>query len=818
MTGVSGVGCWVSGRVRRGFFVLASIALSSGIRVGAQESPTPQAPAPVQPQAPPAPSPNPQSAIRNPQLNGPQSETIPLGQLGMDMAKITIDGGELINGSQIRGKNAVIVIGEYTLSGGEVSGDLDKEIVFTGAPKLTYRGQTVTGDSIRFKPKTKEYRVENLHTALTPDFLKGQILTPLFLDAADIFGQRKKPIFGEDIDATTCILPEQPHYLIRASEIKLEPGKRITLKRATFYVFGHRIITLPTFVIPLDRDPRRLHSSHMPYVGRSIDEGWFAKSAFDYALADRAPGIFRFDLMEKKGVGLGMDQAWNLLKSVGAAAFYFIPTSGLTNNLSGRFNVRQNIGGGQTITLDDDFRKNSYLALPSTTTNNSRFSYDRTNSGYTTNLNLSRMATDSAATTFGGATHSDSLSTSFAQGVTLGRSTQLTLNADYSQYSNSTAGTTSGSTTTGGFSQRTEQLNTRFQADQRASNYLLQLSANKSIPIGSNNQQSFFGGVEKLPEVTLSNYRFTEGLLARLPAMFMISAGKYTEGSFSSTGSGGGGVISTERAIAGFDINQTRIPLSGTTDLNVAGGFQQYFYGDGSAQYVLRDNTTLSQRWGHKSGVNFNYTYQRPYGGTPFRFDQQGQFHALNADAGWLDDRHLQLTARVGYDFSQSNFGGLSTPWQTLSANLLVRPVDWARWRTLLSFDPNTSQFVSATTDIRFRGHNDFALDLVGRYDPRAHKFGSINSYLNLPIGREWRLIALVQYNGYLGRFESRNLQITRSWDCLEASLTYIDNPFGFRNDKQFFFNLRIKAFPFFQQFGVGQFGQAIGTSVGDVY
>lgn len=751
----------------------------------------------------------------------PQTATpnTPLGPLSSDAAKITWEEGE-IDGSEIRGKNVTIVLGEYTLSGGEVSGDMEKEIVFTGAPKLTYRGQTITGDAIRFKPRTKEYRVENLHTALTPDFLQGRLLSPLFLNGEDIFGQRRKPIFGEDIDATTCILPELQHYLIRAGEIKLEPGKRLTLKRATFYLFGHRIITLPTFIIPLDRDPRRLHASHLPYVGRSIDEGWFAKSAFDYALADRAPGIFRFDLMEKKGIGIGADQAWNLLKSAGAFAIYAIPTSGLSKNLSGRLNNRQDIGGGQIVTLDNDFRRNSYLALPSTTTVNSRVGYTRTLEGLNTTLNLSRQATDSAASAFSGATHSQSLAANFAQGVTLGRSTTLNLNADYSQYANSTAGIVNSTTgeTTGGFSQRTEQLTTRFEADQRASNYLLQLSANKSIPIGSGGQESFFGGVEKLPEVTLSNYRFTQGLLSRLPATFMISAGKYTEGGFNAGGTGGSTAASTERAIAGFDLTGTRIALTRSTDLNVAGGFQQFFYGDGSAQYILRNNTTLSQRWGHKSGINLNYTYQRPYGGTPFRFDQQGQYHALNADAGFLDDRRLQLTARVGYDFSQSNFGGLSTPWQTLSANLLIRPVDWARSRTLLSFDPNTGQFVSATTDLRFRGHNDFAFDLVGRYDPRVHKFGSINSYLNLPIGREWRLIALVQYNGYLSRFESRNLQITRSWDCLEASLIYIDNPFGFRNDKQIFFNLRIKAFPFFQQFGVGQFGQAIGTSVGDVY
>ena len=136
----------------------------------------------------------------------------------------------------------------------------------------------------------------------------------------------------------------------------------------------------------------------------------------------------------------------------------------------------------------------------------------------------------------------------------------------------------------------------------------------------------------------------------------------------------------------------------------------------------------------------------------------------------------------------------------------------------MFSFDPNTGKFVSATTDFRFRGHNDFGLDLVGRYDPTRKKFGSINSYLNLPIGKLFRVIVILQYNGFLNRFESRNLEIIHDLHCMEAVFTYIDNPFGFRNDRQFYFQLRIKALPQASKFGTGQFGQALDTGVGEIF
>jgi hypothetical protein len=534
-------------------------------------------------------------------------------------------------------------------------------------------------------------------------------------------------------------------------------------------------------------------------------------------IANRIPGVLRFDLMQKKGIGLGTEQEWRFLRAAGALAVYAIPTGGTNKNLSLRGDHTQDLGGGNRLTFGNDYQKNSYLALPETTNFNTRFGFNRIVEGSSTTLNLTRTATDS--TSKSGTTSLTSKSRSytgtFGQTLQLARSLSMNANADYSRYSSSTP-TGTGSTK---LFQITEQLSTRFEASQRESNYTLQLSANKNVPIGKQAQQSFFGGVEKLPELSLSSYRFTEGPLSELPATFTVSAGKYSEGGTTSFGGGGAQKVATERIVAGFDVASTRVGLGPRTDLNVSGGFQQYLYGqDGIAQYILRNNTTLSQRWNRRSGLNLNYTYQQPHGGTPFRFDQQSRYHALNADIGFLDDRRMQLTARVGYDFGGQSFGGVRNPWQSLSLNALFRPVDWARFRTLMTFDPNTGKFVSSTVDLRFRGPNETAIDLVGRFDPQRHKFGQINSYLNIPIARVWRVIALFQYNGYLGRFESRNLQIVRDLHCMEASLTYIDNPFGFRNDRQVFFSLRIKGLPFYQRFGVGQFGQAIDTSVGEIY
>ena len=72
-------------------------------------------------------------------------------------------------------------------------------------------------------------------------------------------------------------------------------------------------------------------------------------------------------------------------------------------------------------------------------------------------------------------------------------------------------------------------------------------------------------------------------------------------------------------------------------------------------------------------------------------------------------------------------------------------------------------------------------------------------------------------YNGFSNTFDYRNVMITRDLHCWEASLVYTDQT-GFYNGRSLMFYLRIKAFPIFKQFGIGPYGQAQDTSVGDVY
>jgi hypothetical protein len=108
------------------------------------------------------------------------------------------------------------------------------------------------------------------------------------------------------------------------------------------------------------------------------------------------------------------------------------------------------------------------------------------------------------------------------------------------------------------------------------------------------------------------------------------------------------------------------------------------------------------------------------------------------------------------------------------------------------------------------RANKNLAIDLVGNYDPQLHRWSEIDNTYEIPLGRTWKITSLLRYNGVLKQFESRNLQIAHEWDCMEASFTYSDNPSSFVNERQIYFTLRIKAFPFFSTFARGPAGEAL--------
>ena len=82
-------------------------------------------------------------------------------------------------------------------------------------------------------------------------------------------------------------------------------------------------------------------------------------------------------------------------------------------------------------------------------------------------------------------------------------------------------------------------------------------------------------------------------------------------------------------------------------------------------------------------------------------------------------------------------------------------------------------------------------------------------------MGRDWKLQGIAGWNAYTNGFDYRAFRLTKDLHCLEATITYTDDV-GYRNASGLRFDLKIKAFPTQDLFGIGQYGQAIDTSMGE--
>jgi hypothetical protein len=833
-------------------FLLAACAVSAAapVHVEAQTPPPVQSPAVpnapgTTPQAPTAPGAN-----ASPPATPLSTTAKPTAPPAPITSSFVAKGGLSVNEvtGNMTAKDVVIQYGDTTLTADIAEGNLYREIVLSGNAKIVTRGAVAYADSIHVFPG-RVYRLDNPRGVLQPEFLENRLSQPLFLNGGELFGTNTGYTIAEKFTATTCIEPEH-HYEFRIGSAELFPHDRLVLRRVGVVFFGQKLIVLPYLVIPLNRTYRRPRTDYLPEVGQNAYEGFFSRFPYAFPEGRIAETYLRFDATQKLGEGYRFEQAYTAGKQqsyfntsgYGYGGGYsggfgagqngtFIPASGYTSggfgpglprlgtglgpqsgglfamqgyfgsgtarNFNASFRHQQPIGSGNSFGFDTELQKNSFLTFTDQTSRTNKFTFNHTDQAHGVNADLGINYNINNSAGFDTSQLSGNLRQSFDFDSTGTNRNNFTYSFNFSRYINSSLNSFS----------RTASLDSDFHFEHVARDYSFDFHANDSKPIGVQTAGSSFGTLERLPELQFSTdtINFKGGWLHQLPIHLDIGAGRYSEPSTD---------VQTERMLLGLTVQDTPL-FTGRTEMTMGGGFEQRFYGDGAAQYILRNLTRLRQHLGGRSGFDLTYQYEQPEGGTPFQFDTFGRSHNIVAEGGYLDDRRFQATLRVGYDLLGTSS---ANPWQTLSTRLMWRPTPSVRLDSLATYDPNTSKFFSFTNSLRLRARNDFALDLLARYDPQAGKFTEINSQFNIPIGHSWRLAGLLRYDGNTGQFESTNFQVTHTWDCLEASLTYSDYPLGFRNDRELFFTLRITALPFFRSFARGPAGEAIGTGIGELY
>nr|WP_309686394.1 hypothetical protein [Armatimonas sp.] len=679
-------------------------------------------------------------------------------------------------------------------------------ITFESNVKMETGQETFFAERIGFNRKTREFEATEAHTVLAPSRVGSRLLQPLLLWGKSM--RREGDILkATDGFLTTCDLLN-PHAKIGFGYAELVPKKRITLRDVTLYRYNTVIARLKHLTIPIMED---VHYSYLPNVGKTQEEGYFIKAVIGYSLSKTLPGLLRVDWMEKKGIGLGTDQAYRFGDvAAGRVNLYTLnDKSRNARNLNGQVQHEQRFGEIDAR-LSSDFQSNSYFAA----TQNSRTQ--------NTNLTLNRMIGKASTGVTLGQNSSDS-GGSVYRTSTYGLTQQLPLpkNGTLSFRFNGTDNlNASGTTRTGRI-----QENADLRASTTVGPFRAELVANRNLrnsTSGTSSGGSFFGGSEKLPELTLTTNQL-KGPLSNYFSGLTLGYGDFLE---SISSSGTTGQLHTKRFLFQTDLNRKSVPLGkGGLRLDAGGGFRQTIYDGGyAAQYVVSQATNLSQPLGSAGALSLAYNYSRPYGGTPpgFRNDFASTLNGLSLNAQKTGG-HASVRLSTGYDILQARqepiLGLRRSPWNQLSLNSEFRPSDSHLSRLSTTYDINTGKLTVLDHYGHFQRGNKFILDTSARYDPTVKKLREVRSILGTQfLDNDTRLTGNSNYNNITHRFDSNSLALTRAFHDYEITLSYVDQPFGFRTEKGINLSFRLKAFSSPQTSTGGRYGTPLDTGLGGFF
>ena len=86
-----------------------------------------------------------------------------------------------------------------------------------------------------------------------------------------------------------------------------------------------------------------------------------------------------------------------------------------------------------------------------------------------------------------------------------------------------------------------------------------------------------------------------------------------------------------------------------------------------------------------------------------------------------------------------------------------------------------------------------------------------------LTIGKT-KIGAILNFNGFTGRFDNQQYSVVYDLHCAEAVFTVMSQNSGFNPGTTYQFFIRLKALPFSSSFGAGSRGQPLGTGTGTSY
>ena len=605
--------------------------------------------------------------------------------------------------------------------------NLTTNLLFASGEVLFKQDETETNcEELTYNWKTKKIILLRLKGELTGEGIKGKVY----------YQGEKMENFPETTEITggsftTCEL-EEPHYRIVAKEMIIYPKDKIIARNISWYEGKTKIITLPYFLIFLDR---KTQQPILPKIGQNSNDGWFIKTYFNYYVDEKSYGTLYIDWLEKKGIGTGVEHTLEIgdVNHPGETSLYLYQ---IKDKNSGNINLSGQIKYGQEfeedlktqVTLNYSGSKAAGGELLSNSLK-SQFSLDKQGEKY--NLKISGKYN------FSGKEIED-----------LSIDGNITMKHNYSFSDKLNSALTLVYVDKNPASQEVadRELKPKWELKYKGEGYTLNLTTEKRFDLDGENYtgENISKIIDRLPEFVFNKSAAAIGD-TKITYDIDASVGHFYEAATEEDNWRGEYIINVKRP---FNLGEY-------LTLTPSGIFRQDVYLTGEARYLVGGKVDLQAVYNPYISSTLSYSYNKSVGPTPFNFDY------------------------------------ITPLTNTVSGKLTLKPTEKVKLDLSTDYNLITENFGNLVAKIDYKPKEDWEINFSSSYDLNTKEWTKkINSTLDLQLSDDWR----IKYKGVvdLDDFKLTNsvVGITRDLHCREITINYK------QATKSFWVEFYIKAFP----------------------
>jgi len=165
--------------------------------------------------------------------------------------------------------------------------------------------QKITGNYLYFDIEQRTGQLYEAESEIGAVNFSGGII--------NIYRDREYSLHLQEAMFTTCRFDDDPHYSIRAAEVRIYPEKRITGSEVSLWWRDNRLLQLPGYVVHYEEIDGEYEISHpfpVPSIGYSSQTGLTMEVIYPYQVGEEIQGQISL-LLEQQGViDLKLQNRW----------------------------------------------------------------------------------------------------------------------------------------------------------------------------------------------------------------------------------------------------------------------------------------------------------------------------------------------------------------------------------------------------------------------------------------------------------------------------------------------------------------------------